>query len=66
MAFWNFCHDVLHTHVYYVPAIAVALIMGISLWIQRHNQKKRDKENEEVLSEQATAQIAPDKEGGEG
>lgn len=55
MALWNFCHDVLHTHLYYVLSAVVALVMGCSLGVQRHNQKKRDKDNKKELSEQDTA-----------
>ena len=53
MHIWNFCHNVLNIHVYYVFSIVLALIMGGAFGIQKHNRKKRDKDNAEELAEQA-------------
>ena len=64
MAFWNFCHDVLGIHVFYVVAIIVAVIMAISFAIQRGNQKKRDKQIEKILGGQQKA--APEANAKEG
>ena len=57
MALWNFCHNVIGMHMYYVLAIVIGLIMAVSRLIQRHNQNKRDKDNEEKLNEQAEARL---------
>ena len=44
MKLWEFSHNVLGTHVFYLFAIIVVLIMAVSFIIQRRNQKKRDGE----------------------
>ena len=61
MELWNFCHSVLHAHVWYVFAIVLAVIMAVAFLIQRKNQKKRDEENESILGEQQE-DAAPGKE----
>ena len=57
MWFWNFCHETLGMHTYYVLAIVIAAIMGGSFGIQRMNQKKRDKENKKILGGQQEAAV---------
>lgn len=49
MNFWVFCHDVLNVHVYYFLSGIVALVMGVSLVIQKRNQKKRDNDAKDNL-----------------
>lgn len=49
MAFWNFCHDVLHVHVYLLPSLLVGIAMvAAGLVHNKEYNKRQDKYNEEL------------------
>lgn len=58
MALWNFAHETLGIHLSYLIALVLLAVMAIALLIQRKNQKKRDKEAEDVLNKSAVQEPA--------
>lgn len=58
MALWNFAHETLGIHLYYLLALVIMAVMGISRLIQKKNQKNRDKKAEEVLNKSAVQEPA--------
>ena len=50
MRYFEFVHN-LGIHSWDIPALIVAVILVVMILVHRHNQKKREKDFEEVLDQ---------------
>ena len=50
MAFWNFCHDTLHMHVWMLPSLIGGLGMLITGLTHKKKQDDREKDYNDQLA----------------
>lgn len=62
MAFWNLSHNLLHMHVWLLPAIAMGIIMIVAGLIHADSQRKREEKFEEQLRGESPEAAAAEKE----
>ncbi len=57
MAYWNFIHNTLGIHVYWIGALVFGIVAIVNTLVHNHKQKKREKKFEEELNpEEATTE----------
>lgn len=60
MAFWNFMHNTLGAHVYFIPTLLLALAILVVGLVHGLKQKKRDDKFEKELKEKLDQPLGAD------